>query len=108
MLTKRYPSRDGCFGVTVKPQIVRETDQLRGDIPRSRWVERALVMYNTSVKGENEGKEKEEDNQNGVKGGCSGPPNQLPTHKPTPSTQVTRTANTILEVQPATSKRSGL
>ncbi len=59
MVTKRYPSRDGCFGVTVTPQIVRQTDQLRGDIPRSRWVERALVMYNASMK-EKEGEEEDE------------------------------------------------
>jgi hypothetical protein len=54
MMTKRYPSRDGVFAATVTPQLLKETDSLRGDLPRSRWVERALIMYNASVKREAE------------------------------------------------------
>ena len=95
MVTKRYPSRDGCFGVTVTPQIVRQTDQLRGDIPRSRWVERALIMYNASVK---EGKEE----QDGVRGPQA--TNQVTPPAPTPTPSEVA-AQTILEVQ---SRRSRL
>ncbi len=47
--------RHGLFAATVEPQTLQETDSLRGDIPRSRWVERALQRYNASVKGEGEG-----------------------------------------------------
>jgi hypothetical protein len=47
---KRIPRSDGMFGVMIEPQTLMETDSLRGDIPRSKWVERALVMYNASVK----------------------------------------------------------
>jgi hypothetical protein len=36
--------------VTVRSEILQETDKLRGEIPRSRWFERALIMYNTFVK----------------------------------------------------------
>ena len=79
---KRYPSRDGCFGVTVTHKTKIETDQLRGEIPRSRWVERALVMYNSSVK---EGKGNSTDNNNnGVRGPESS--NKVPTSAPTPTT----------------------
>jgi hypothetical protein len=88
MVTKRYPSRDGCFGVTVTPQIVRETDQLRGDIPRSRWVERALRMYNTSVK-ENDEEAK------GVMGSQATNPSPAVTPTPTPEV-VTPETNTFL------------
>jgi hypothetical protein len=75
MSTKRIPRSDGMFGVMVQPQTLKETDSLRGDIPRSRWVERALVMYNASMK------EKEE-SQNGVRGSTAS--NQVPT-APTPA-----------------------
>jgi hypothetical protein len=84
MVTKRYPSRDGAFGVTVRPCIVQETDMLRGDIPRSRWVERALIMYNTSAK------EKEGEEQKGVKGTDT---NLAPT-APTPDAPKTTPFNT--------------
>ena len=79
MSTKRIPRyNDGMFGVMIEPQTLMETDSLRGDIPRSRWVERALIMYNSSVKEKEEG-------QKGVRGSESS--NQAPT-APTPSTEV--------------------
>ena len=68
--------RHGLFTATIEPQTLMETDSLRGDIPRSRWVDRALKTYNAS-------KKKEE--QKGVRGSESS--NQAPT-APTPSTEV--------------------
>ena len=66
-----------------------ETDSLRGDIPRSRWVDRALKMYNASVK-PREGK----NDKDGVRGSESS--NQVPS-APTPSTEVrTRKTNVFL------------
>jgi hypothetical protein len=53
--------REGMFGAIIQPQTLMETDRLRGDVPRSKWIEHALKMYNASVKNNN-------DNQNGVKG----------------------------------------
>ena len=78
------------FGAAIAPQTLMETDRLRGDIPRSRWVERALIMYNSSVK--KEGKENSpsvdnEDNENGEWG--SQATNQSTPTAPTPSTEVT-------------------
>ena len=46
----KYQGREAMFGVTVRPQTLTEVDKLRGDIPRSRYVERALIMYNSYVK----------------------------------------------------------
>jgi hypothetical protein len=48
----KYQGREAMFGVTVRPQTLTEVDQLRGDIPRSRYVERALIMYNSYMKKE--------------------------------------------------------
>jgi hypothetical protein len=56
------------FGVTVHPQTLKETDSLRGDVPRSRWVERALIMYNASMMKEGEGENNNNDNNSGVRG----------------------------------------
>jgi metal-responsive CopG/Arc/MetJ family transcriptional regulator len=33
------------LGVTVEPKLVKEIDELRGEIPRSRVVERALNQF---------------------------------------------------------------
>jgi hypothetical protein len=33
------------LGATVEPQVVKELDAIRGEIPRSRIVERALNWY---------------------------------------------------------------
>lgn len=83
--SKNDPYKGRMFGIILKPQTSRETDSLRGDIPRSRWVERALMMYNASMK---------EESQNGVRGSESS--NQAPT-APTPSTEViTRKTNAFL------------
>ena len=80
--------RHGLFTATIEPQTLMETDSLRGDIPRSRWVDRALKTYNAS-------KKKEE--QKGVRGSESS--NQVPTAPtPIPTFEVVQT--TILEVQP--------
>jgi hypothetical protein len=65
MMTKRYRSRDGAFGATITPELLEETDSLRRDLPRSRWVERALILYNARMKEE---REKEE---SGVRGSTS-------------------------------------
>ena len=43
------------FGIRIDSQIAAETETLRGDIPRSRWMERALLVYNQLFK-EKEGK----------------------------------------------------
>ena len=41
---------EGKFGAAIHPRTLRETDNLRGDIPRSRWIERALIQYNESIR----------------------------------------------------------
>jgi hypothetical protein len=33
------------LGATVEPQLIKELDALRGEVPRSRLVERALNWY---------------------------------------------------------------
>jgi hypothetical protein len=82
---KRYPSRDGCFGITVPPQLKIETDQLRGEIPRSRWVEHALRMYNASVR------EELEESKDGVRGQFT----KLSPTTPTPTSVSTETPQLI-------------
>ena len=82
-------NRQGLFTATIKPQTLQETDTLRGDLPRSRWIERALKMYNASVK---EGKENSaNNNNNGVRGSESS--NQVPTSAPTPTSTEARKTN---------------
>jgi len=49
-MSKKEYTREGMFGVVIQPKTLQETDKLRGDIPRSRWIERALILYNGSVK----------------------------------------------------------
>jgi hypothetical protein len=85
---KKFPSDYGMFGVTVQPQTLEETDKLRRNIPRSRWIQRALVMYNARMK------EVKEESQSGVRGSAS---NQVPTAPATPSTEVVaRKTNTLI------------
>jgi hypothetical protein len=74
--------RHGLFTATIEPQTLMETDSLRGDIPRSRWVDRALKMYNAS-------KKKEE--QKGVRGART--TNLTPTTPPTPTSTEARKTN---------------
>lgn len=78
------------FGVVVHSQTLKETDDLRGDIPRSRWIERALVMYNACMK------EKEEQND-GVRGPHAS--KQAAPAAPT-STPMLEAQTTLLEVNP--------
>jgi metal-responsive CopG/Arc/MetJ family transcriptional regulator len=41
------------LGATVSPELVREIDAFRGEVPRSRVVERALKQYLQSVSTKN-------------------------------------------------------
>jgi hypothetical protein len=50
MPPKKDFSELASFGIKIKSQTINETDSLRGDIPRSRWIERALLMYNGYVR----------------------------------------------------------
>src|SRR3712207_1418891 len=61
-------NRHGLFTATVRPQTLEETDRLRGDLPRSRWIERALRMYNASQKEEEGENNDNNDNNSGVRG----------------------------------------
>jgi hypothetical protein len=51
LMSKKYTCQ-GIFGAIIEPQTLKETDELRRDIPRSRWIERTLIMYNGYVKEE--------------------------------------------------------
>jgi hypothetical protein len=84
MPTKKI--RNGLFAATVEPQTLQETDSLRGDIPRSRWIERALKMYNATKKKE-EGKEEEQNK--GVRGS-----QEATNHRETPAATPTPTPKT--------------
>jgi hypothetical protein len=40
----------GSFGAKIDPQLLREVDRVRGDIPRSRFISRALARYLDDIK----------------------------------------------------------
>ena len=86
--------RRSMFAVTVEPQTLQETDSLRGDIPRSRWVNRALKVYNASKKKE-EGKEEEQNI--GVSGSQEATNHRDPAATPiTTSSEVAAKTNALL------------
>jgi metal-responsive CopG/Arc/MetJ family transcriptional regulator len=40
----------GSFGAKINPQLLQEVDRVRGDIPRSRFISRALARYLDDIK----------------------------------------------------------
>jgi hypothetical protein len=49
-MSKRKKSTLRYLGARIQDQTLIETNSLRGDVPLSRWVGRALDMYNSSVR----------------------------------------------------------
>jgi hypothetical protein len=72
----KYPGQGRLTGISLTLKVMEETDRLRGDIPRSRWIERALTIYNACMK---EGKE-----VNGVWGSQATNQTSTPATPPTP------------------------
>jgi hypothetical protein len=91
--------KNTCVHISLPVSIVEEVEKRRRFDSRSRYILRAVDRYL---------REEEERESKGVKGDAAVHQTSFPPTTPTPSTQVTRTANTVLEVQPATSRRSGL
>jgi metal-responsive CopG/Arc/MetJ family transcriptional regulator len=42
--------RQAMSGMTIKPELLAEVDRIRGDIPRSRFVAKALARYVDDIK----------------------------------------------------------
>jgi hypothetical protein len=49
-MIKKYPSQEACFGVTLTPELLKEIDKIREDLPRSVFIRRALNRYHDDLK----------------------------------------------------------